>query len=69
MDLTIGPAIEEGFYYDCFLEDGRTLGEADKPTIEKRIQEVSQGQSSWQGTARRLDLLGPCMSAQRSSAL
>ena len=41
VDLTIGPAIEEGFYYDCFLDDGRTLGEADKPTIEKRIQEVS----------------------------
>ena len=69
VDLTIGPAIEEGFYYDCFLEDGRTLGEADKPTIEKRIQEVSQEQSSWQGTARCLDLLGFCLSAHCSSNL
>ncbi len=69
VDLTIGPAIEEGFYYDCFLDDGRTLGEADKPTIEKRIQEVSSGQSSWQGTARGSDLLASCMSAQPGSTL
>ncbi len=38
-DLTIGPALEEGFYYDCFLE-GRTLNDLDKPRIEKRIKEV-----------------------------
>lgn len=40
VDLTIGPAIEEGFYYDCFLEDGRTLTDADKAAIEKRMQQV-----------------------------
>lgn len=38
-DLTIGPALEEGFYYDCYLEE-RTLSEADKPRIESRIKEV-----------------------------
>ena len=69
VDLTIGPAIEEGFYYDCFLEDGRTLGDADKPTIEKRIQEVSQGQSSWQGTVGALTFWGPACHAQPRSAL
>lgn len=37
--LTIGPALEEGFYYDCFLGE-RTLTEADKAALEKRIQEV-----------------------------
>ena len=41
MDLTIGPSIEEGFYYDCFLEDGRTLTDADKSAIEKRMQQAS----------------------------
>lgn len=38
-DLTIGPALEEGFYYDCYLEE-RTLTEGDKPRIEGRIKEV-----------------------------
>ena len=37
--LTIGPALEEGFYYDCYLGD-RTLTEGDKAALEKRIQEV-----------------------------
>lgn len=41
VDLTIGPAIEEGFYYDCYLEDGRTLTESDKAAIEKRMQQVT----------------------------
>ena len=40
VDLTIGPAIEEGFYYDCYLEDGRTLTDSDKAAIEKRMQQV-----------------------------
>lgn len=33
----IGPALEEGFYYDCFMGD-RSLGDADKELIEKRIE-------------------------------
>ncbi|CAL5218892.1 g631 [Coccomyxa viridis] len=37
--LTIGPALEEGFYYDCYLGE-RTLSEADKAALEKRIQEI-----------------------------
>eukprot|EP00198_Chlamydomonas_reinhardtii_P006862 XP_001696198.1 threonine-tRNA ligase [Chlamydomonas reinhardtii] len=37
VDLTIGPALEEGFYYDCFMGD-RTLTEADKARLEKRIE-------------------------------
>ncbi len=40
VDLTIGPSIEEGFYYDCYLEDGRTLTDADKAAIEKRMQQA-----------------------------
>ncbi|GLC55278.1 hypothetical protein PLESTB_000967300 [Pleodorina starrii] len=37
VDLTIGPALDEGFYYDCYMGD-RTLGEADKGRIEKRYE-------------------------------
>ncbi|KAG2502057.1 hypothetical protein HYH03_000551 [Edaphochlamys debaryana] len=37
VDLTIGPALEEGFYYDCFMGD-RNLTDADKARIEKRME-------------------------------
>lgn len=38
--LTIGPHVEEGFYYDCFMGD-RTLTDAEKPLIEKKIAQAS----------------------------
>lgn len=38
--LTIGPALEEGFYYDCFLDDDRKLTDADRAGLEKKIAEV-----------------------------
>lgn len=38
--LTIGPALEEGFYYDCYLGEERTLGDAEKPILEKKIEQV-----------------------------
>ena len=37
VDLTIGPALEEGFYYDCFAGD-RTFGDPERVAIEKRIE-------------------------------
>ena len=37
--LTIGPALEEGFYYDCYMGD-RTLTEADKALLQQRIEQV-----------------------------
>eukprot|EP00878_Enallax_costatus_P001087 GHUV01001224.1.p1 GENE.GHUV01001224.1~~GHUV01001224.1.p1 ORF type:complete len:714 (+),score=237.30 GHUV01001224.1:1826-3967(+) len=44
VDLTIGPCIEEGFYYDCYMGD-KVLTDADKPSIEKRIENiVKEGQ-------------------------
>jgi threonyl-tRNA synthetase len=39
VDLTIGPSIEEGFYYDCYMED-RVLSDVEKPQLEKRIEQV-----------------------------
>lgn len=38
-DLTIGPALEEGFYYDCYLGD-RTLNDAERARIVKRMQQA-----------------------------
>ncbi len=37
-DLTIGPALEEGFYYDCYLGEERSLGDPDKARLVKRMQ-------------------------------
>jgi len=39
VDLTIGPAIEEGFYYDCFMGD-KTLHEEDRDRILNRINKI-----------------------------
>ncbi|MGI6073702.1 MAG: threonine--tRNA ligase [Fermentimonas sp.] len=37
----IGPAIENGFYYDVDPGEGRTIKEADFPRIEKRMMELA----------------------------
>ena len=37
---TIGPAIEDGFYYDFDLPEGRTFAEADLASIEQRMLEI-----------------------------
>jgi len=40
--LTIGPAIDNGFYYDVDLPDG-IISEKDFPTIEKKALEIARG--------------------------
>jgi threonyl-tRNA synthetase len=37
----IGPAIDQGFYYDIDLPDGRVLTDADLPVIEKKMKELA----------------------------
>lgn len=37
--ISIGPPIEDGFYYDFEFPDGVTLSEADFPAIERRMAE------------------------------
>ncbi|MEY3691588.1 MAG: threonyl-tRNA synthetase, partial [Actinomycetota bacterium] len=38
--FTIGPAIEDGFYYDFDLPDGRTFSEDDLRAVEARMREI-----------------------------
>lgn len=38
----IGPAIENGFYYDVMPPEGTVLTEADLPKIEKKMMELAQ---------------------------
>ena len=38
--FTIGPAIENGFYYDFDLPDGKTFNDDDLTVIEKQMKEI-----------------------------
>lgn len=44
----IGPAIEEGFYYDFDFKE--PIGEADLPKIEKKMREIVRGWETMQGS-------------------
>eukprot|EP01026_Neomeris_dumetosa_P069076 TRINITY_DN6808_c0_g2_i1.p1 TRINITY_DN6808_c0_g2~~TRINITY_DN6808_c0_g2_i1.p1 ORF type:complete len:773 (+),score=103.25 TRINITY_DN6808_c0_g2_i1:143-2320(+) len=47
VDLTIGPALEEGFYYDCYMGN-RTIGDTDRPQIQKRMEAISKESQPFQ---------------------
>jgi len=40
--LTIGPAVEDGFYYDIYLPDDLKIKDEDFPKIEKRMKELAK---------------------------
>lgn len=42
VQLTIGPATEDGFFYDLFLPDGVSLTEDDFPRIEARMKKLAE---------------------------
>ncbi|MDX1462491.1 MAG: threonine--tRNA ligase [Marinirhabdus sp.] len=44
--LTIGPAIDNGFYYDVDLGD-QTISEKDLPTIENKMLEIARGKHTF----------------------
>ncbi|MGI4865499.1 MAG: threonine--tRNA ligase [Janthinobacterium lividum] len=46
--LAIGPAIENGFYYDVDLGDGRTISSDDFPNIEKKMLELAKNKSKFE---------------------
>jgi threonyl-tRNA synthetase len=43
----IGPAIENGFYYDVDLGDSKVLTDADLPVIEAKMLELAKGKSPY----------------------
>ncbi len=47
MKFGIGPAIENGFYYDVDPGDGKVLTEADLPKIEKKMLELAREKSPY----------------------
>eukprot|EP00740_Mantoniella_antarctica_P009276 CAMPEP_0181367474 /NCGR_PEP_ID=MMETSP1106-20121128/11429_1 /TAXON_ID=81844 /ORGANISM="Mantoniella antarctica, Strain SL-175" /LENGTH=731 /DNA_ID=CAMNT_0023483237 /DNA_START=149 /DNA_END=2344 /DNA_ORIENTATION=+ len=46
-DLTIGPSIEEGFYYDCYLGE-RTLSDYERAGILKRCEAIIKDKQPFQ---------------------
>ena len=40
--LGIGPSIDNGFYYDIDLGDGRTISDSDLPEIESKMKELAR---------------------------
>jgi len=44
----IGPAIENGFYYDIDLGDDRKISDADLPKIEQKMQELARSKQNFQ---------------------
>ncbi len=40
--LTIGPAIEDGFYYDIFLPDGEKITPDDFPKLEEEMRRIAK---------------------------
>ncbi|MBD2768340.1 threonine--tRNA ligase [Hymenobacter sp. BT664] len=45
--LAIGPAIENGFYYDVDLGEGRSISSEDFPEIEKKMLELAKHKSRY----------------------
>ena len=43
----IGPAIENGFYYDIDLGDERKIADADLPRIEQKMQELARSKETY----------------------
>ena len=46
-ELTIGPVVEDGFYYDIFMKDGKITPE-DFPKIEKEMQQIAKSGVAFQ---------------------
>src|SRR3712207_1350257 len=49
--VSIGPPIEDGFYYDFEFPDGVSLSEADFPAIEARMAEHVRADESFERSA------------------
>ncbi len=45
--LGIGPTIENGFYYDIDLPEGKSISDSDFPKIEKKMLEIARGKHSY----------------------
>ena len=47
VQYAIGPQIEDGFYYDFVLPEGKTIQESDFKTIENKMHEILKRKENW----------------------
>ncbi len=47
-ELTIGPVVEDGFYYDIHMPEGGKITPEDFPKIEKEMQQIAKSGSAFQ---------------------
>mmetsp|Transcript_23089 Transcript_23089/g.92383 ORF Transcript_23089/g.92383 Transcript_23089/m.92383 type:complete len:231 (-) Transcript_23089:1984-2676(-) len=47
-ELCIGPPVEDGFYYDMHIGDGRTVQDETFKDLEKRIERISKSQRKFE---------------------
>jgi threonyl-tRNA synthetase len=47
-ELTIGPVVEDGFYYDLHMPEGQKITPEDFPKIEKEMQQIAKGGAPFQ---------------------
>ncbi len=45
--LWVGPAVDNGFYYDIDLPKGKTISEKDFPALEKKMLELAQQKNNY----------------------
>jgi len=50
MKFGIGPSIENGFYYDVDIADGKVITDADFPKIEAKVMELAQQKNNFTRT-------------------
>ncbi|MBA3984440.1 MAG: TGS domain-containing protein, partial [Acidimicrobiia bacterium] len=53
--FSIGPAIENGFYYDFELPGGRTFSEQDLETIDGRMRQIVQADQHFERSEMSLE--------------
>ena len=70
--ISIGPPIEDGFYYDFEFPDGTAISEADFPAIEERMRAHVKAAEAFERDdvpvgARRASASWPSVRTTRSS--
>ncbi len=64
--LTVGPAIEDGFYYDIHMSAGGSITPDDFPALEEEMARVAKSAHAFERCTARDDLSDPVFARYRS---
>ena len=57
--LTIGPAIEDGFFYDIYMSKGGSITPDDFPALEEEMQRIAKAGHAFERQVGKDDLADP----------